>query len=319
MKCIAVAPSNIAFIKYWGKRDENLKLPLNSSISMTLDDNVSTTTTVEFSARFPADSFILNDIRQTGEKLSRVLAHLDRIRKLARIESNAHVKSTNSFPTGAGIASSASGFAALTLASAAALELKLSTKELTLLSRLGSGSSARSFHSGFVIWHAGNSPDGSDSFAEQIAPMEHWPELRDIIIISEKNQKKTGSTEGMRKCSNSRLMNKRLDQIGLKLEMVEAAIGSRDFNTLASLIMEDSDRMHAIMQDCGLVYLNDDSRRIIDFVKSFNHDRLKVAYTFDAGPNAHLITLKDYVPEISEYLEGMEMIISKPGTGARLL
>ena len=151
MKATAVAPSNIAFIKYWGKKDGGLRLPENGSISMNLS-NLLTTTTVEFSSALKDDDFELEGIRYANdsEKSLRVIKHLDRIRKLGGIDSYAKVVSSNNFPSGTGLSSSASGLAALTVAAAAAASLALSEKELSILARKGSGSACRSIPDGFV-------------------------------------------------------------------------------------------------------------------------------------------------------------------------
>src|SRR3982074_336513 len=143
MKATALAPSNIAFIKYWGKKDEDLRLPENGSISMNLS-NLLTTTTVEFDPNYKDDEIFINDDLDYLMARKRVIAHLDRIRSKAKIKDKAKVVSKNNFPSGTGLSSSASGFAALTVAAASAAGLKLSEKELSVLARLGSGSACRS-------------------------------------------------------------------------------------------------------------------------------------------------------------------------------
>src|SRR3989339_299984 len=155
MKATAVAPTNIAFIKYWGKKDEELRLPANGSISMNLSD-LTTTTTVEFSQQYVEDSVIINDGIDESQS-TRVIKHLDLIRKKADLKLKAKVVSVNNFPDGTGLSSSASGFAALTLAATKATGLNLDEKELSILARQGSGSACRSISDGFVEWNKGTS------------------------------------------------------------------------------------------------------------------------------------------------------------------
>src|SRR3989304_954806 len=188
----ALAHPNIAFIKYWGNRDNVLRLPSNSSISMNLD-GLYTRTTVSFQPSLPFDELIINGHETTGKGLERISQMLDIIRGMANITERAEVISENNFPSGAGIASSASAFAALALAGSRAAGLKLDEQELSRLARRGSGSASRSIPGGFVEWQAGTGDD--DSFAFSIARPDHW-KLVDCIAIVTASHKKTGSTEG---------------------------------------------------------------------------------------------------------------------------
>jgi len=160
MKATAKAPANIASIKYWGRKDEKLRLPANDSISMNLSE-VFTITTVEFSESYKKD-----EVKLVGKKLDRkeekrIIDHLDRVRNLAKIKTFAKVVTKNNFPTGTGIASSASGFAALTVAAVKASGLEFSERQLSILARQGSGSACRSIPDGFVELKSGSSSDSS--------------------------------------------------------------------------------------------------------------------------------------------------------------
>jgi diphosphomevalonate decarboxylase len=312
MKATAIANSNIAFVKYWGKKDEHLNLPTNSSIAMTLDENVSTKTTVEFSDAYKEDEFVLDNIKQTGEKLQRVSKFLDIVRGKAKSELRAKVVSVNSFPTGSGIASSASGFAALASSSTEALGLKLTESELSALARRGSGSAARSIHGGFVEWE--------NESAKQIKNENHWPELRDIIVVLSSKEKQISSREGMKlTVETSELYKKRVAGINMILFKVRRAILNKDFPGLMESLMKDSDNLHDCMSDTKprLNYLNDDSHKIKNIIKTMNAKVIKAGYTFDAGPNAHIITLDIYVEEIMHLLKqfNCKKIISKVGKG----
>jgi len=191
MKATAIANANIALVKYWGKRDERLILPQNSSISMTLD-GLNTITTVEFDKKYDRDIFILGDREfKEGKEFEKVVKHLDLIREISRIQGKAKIMSKNNFPTAAGLASSASGFAALSLAGSKAAGMDLGVEKLSILARRsGSGSASRSCQSGFIEWLRGKKPDGSDSYAIQIAPSKYWPEFRMIVVIVSTTAKK---------------------------------------------------------------------------------------------------------------------------------
>ena len=188
----ALAHPNIAFIKYWGNRDDALRLPSNGSISMNLD-GLFTRTTVSFSPSAQTDSLLLNHRPVTGPGLDRVSYILDIVRGMADLPHRAEVVSENNFPAGAGIASSAAAFAALALSASKAAGLDLSEAQLSALARRGSGSASRSIPAGFVEWKAGTNDE--DSYAVSIAPPEHWA-LTDCVAVVNAGHKKTGSTEG---------------------------------------------------------------------------------------------------------------------------
>lgn len=310
MKATAIANSNIAFVKYWGKKDALFNIPMNPSISMTLDDNFSSTTTVEFSDKYIEDIFILNNEKQIGSKLVRVTDFLDFVRKIAKTDEYAKVVSINKFPTASGIASSASGFAALAVTCNYALSLNLTLQQLSGLARQGSGSAARSIYGGFVFW--------KDEYAVQLKNKDYW-NLRDVVVILSQKEKSVSSREAMQSTvEKSHLYKKRLQNINLTLNNVKAAINTKNFKLLAKDIMKDSDEMHACIQETGLNYLNNDSNNIKNLIKDMNKDKIKAAYTFDAGPNAHIITLQKNLAEIKEALINYDnIIISKPGHGVR--
>ncbi|XP_004584295.3 diphosphomevalonate decarboxylase [Ochotona princeps] len=308
------APVNIAVIKYWGKRDEELVLPINSSLSVTLhQDQLKTTTTAAISKDFSEDRVWLNgqeqDVRQP-----RLQACLQEIRRLARkrrstqdgeslppsLSYKVHVASENNFPTAAGLASSAAGYACLayTLARAYGVD-----GDLSEVARRGSGSACRSLHGGFVEWQMGTRADGKDSVAQPVAPESHWPQLRVLILVVSADRKLMGSTAGMQtSVETSALLKFRAEAVvPTRLREMGRCILERDFQGFAQLTMKDSNQFHATCLDTfpPISYLNDTSRRIIHLVHRFNahHGQTKVAYTFDAGPNAVIFTLEDTVAE----------------------
>jgi len=323
-----LATPNIAVVKYWGKRNNTLNLPDNGSISVTMDDGLRSITSVHFDGLMRHDRLVLNGKEAHEGELARASAVLDAVRKAAGIGTRANVVSKNNFPTAAGIASSASGFAALACAAADAAGLKASSKQLSIFARLGSGSACRSVLGGFVEWKMGSRKDGSDSYAVQIAPASHWPALRNVIAITDPERKKLGSADGMEITTRtSTLYPERVKSRPKILAHMRRAILKRDLPSFLELAMRESSHMHAVMLDSfpPIIYLNDISRDIMAGVHDFNGKKGKICagYTFDAGPNAHIYTSEEYVEEIEGMLRSIHgihrMIVCRPGNGPRKL
>jgi len=317
----ALAHPNIAFIKYWGNRDHTLRIPVNGSISMNLD-GLYTRTTVTFSPDLTADELTLNGRAVRGAGLARVSALLDRVRRMSGLTLAARVESENNFPTGAGIASSASAFAALALAASAAAGLDLSERDLSRLARTGSGSASRSVPGGFVEWHAG--ADDADSFAESIAPPDHWP-LADCIAVVSAAHKPTGSTEGHRLAETSPLQAARVADALRRLDLCRTAILRRDFDALAAVVEQDCNIMHAVMMTSTppLLYWQPATLAVMQAVLTWRRTGLPVCYTIDAGPNVHVITPQEHAAEAARRLAdipGVERVITaRVGGAARIL
>lgn len=321
MKGSAVARANIAFIKYWGNLNDDLRLPMNGSISMTLD-RLRTVTTVEFSPALAEDEIEVDGVEPSPGAKARIVAHLDRLRTLAGKPLKARVASVSDFPTGVGLASSASGFAALTLAAAAAFEMGLEDRELSALARLGSGSATRSTWGGYVEWVAGT--EHEESFASQIAPPEHW-EICDCIALVSTETKEVASSEGHKLAKSSPLYSARLSQVKEDLDRVREAILSRDFESLGSVAEREALSLHAIMMTSqpSLLYWTPATVRVIKEVRNWREEGRSVYFTIDAGPNLHLLTLPSGVEEIERALgkvEGVkQVIVCRPGQGAGLI
>ncbi len=286
-----VATPNIAFVKYWGKRDERLHLPVAGSVSMTLDETLASRTTVDFGG-FPEDSFVLDG--RKGE-FPDVIGEIRERAGIARLK--ARIVSRNNFPPAAGLASSASGFAALVVAATDAAGLRLSGRDLSVLARKGSGSACRSVVGGFAEWRAGKRRDGSDSYAEQIAPARHWRGLVDLAIVLDGARKKMPSRAGMRQTvATSDLYGARVAGMAAKISECRRAIIERDAPALFALVMRESNNMHAVMLDTWppISYMNDESRKAVCVIHELvNNGREPVCgYTFDAGPNPHIITTR---------------------------
>ncbi|HET6846923.1 MAG TPA: diphosphomevalonate decarboxylase [Anaerolineales bacterium] len=283
----AQAHPNIAFIKYWGNRDDALRLPANGSISMNLG-GLYTRTTVSFQRSLPFDELILNGRELTGPALDRVSAMLDLVRARAGLDLKAEVVSENNFASGAGIASSASAFAALAVAASEAAGLELGEGELSRLARRGSGSACRSIPGGFVEWQPGSSDE--DSFAASIAPPSHW-DLVDCVAIVSEAHKPTGSTQGHALAGTSPLQEARVADAPRRLDICRRAILGRDFSALASIMELDSDMMHAVMMTStpALHYWSAASLAVMEAVRKWRGEGMAVCSTVDAGANVHVI------------------------------
>ncbi len=316
----AISHPNIAFIKYWGNRDNALRLPANGSISMNLD-GLFTRTTVSFNSS-KADSLTINSTEVTGKGLDRVSYILDLVRKMANINERAEVTSENNFPAGAGIASSAAAFAALALASSRAAGLTLSEAQLSVLARRGSGSASRSIPAGFVEWQMGKSEE--DSFAFSIAPADHW-NLVDCVAIVNATHKKTGSTEGHALAGTSPLQNTRVMDAPRRIEICRNAILKKDFETFANIIEHDSDMMHSVMMTSNppLMYWQSATVEIFHQVREWRASGLPVGYTVDAGANVHVICLGDYAKEVEKRLREVpgvsDVLVAGVGGAAKLV
>lgn len=292
--------------RYWGKRDTTLNLPTNSSLSVTLSQkSLRTLTTASCSAKYPAeDTLNLNGKSQEIQSSKRTLACLSNLRALRKSLEDTdaslpmlsafplRIVSENNFPTAAGLASSAAGFAALVRAVANLYELPQSPRELSRIARQGSGSACRSLMGGYVAWRTGELADGSDSLAEEVAPASHWPEMRALVLVVSAEKKDVSSTEGMQTTVHtSDLFARRVEAVvPQRMDDIEAAIRDKDFPKFAEITMRDSNTFHATCLDSWppIFYMNDVSRAAVRLVHDINRavGRTVAAYTFDAGPNA---------------------------------
>ena len=316
----ALAHPNIAFIKYWGNRDQHLRLPVNGSISMNLD-GLYTRTTVTFNSS-KADSLTINNREVAGKGLERVSYILDLVRGMANIADKAEVKSENNFPAGAGIASSAAAFAALALSTSKAAGLNLSEPELSRLARRGSGSAARSIPTGFVEWQMGTGE--KDCYAFSIVPADHW-NLTDCVAIVSAAHKKTGSTEGHALAGTSPLQAARVADTPRRLDICRRAILNRDFESFANIIELDSDIMHAVMMTSNppLMYWQPATLGVFHAVREWRGNGIPAAYTVDAGANVHVLCLGDYAKQVEAKLRELpgvsDVLVAGVGGAARMV
>lgn len=321
MKATAKAHANIAFIKYWGKKDRVLRLPLNSTISMNLSEAY-TITTVEFSEILKEDDISLSGAQFFAEEKNRISKHLDLIRGRVGKKIFAKVATQNSFPKGAGIASSASGFAALTLAACAALDLSFSEKKLSILARLGSGSASRSIPDGFVEWIAGESSE--TSYAYSLQPADYW-NICDIICMVDTRMKKISTTSGMDLVQTSPFFQARLTAVETNLEKLKKALNEKDFKAFGEITEQDAIQMHAVAmtQNPPVFYWNAVTMSIIHAVQLWRNEGLGVYFTIDAGPNVHLICEgKDeqiIIEKLREVSGVKQLLKNKPAEGAKMI
>lgn len=319
MRATSVAPSNIAFIKYWGKKDEILRLPENGSISMNLS-SLLTTTTVEFSPLYKKDSITINGEKEANEG-NRAIKHLDRVRKLAHLSQNAKVVTVNNFPIGTGLSSSSSGFAALSLAASKAAGLSLSAKDLSILARQGSGSACRSIPDGFVEWLDGEESD--TSYARSLYPPKYW-NIADVVAIVSSEKKDISSAEGQKLVGTSPFFPVRRSHMAQKINQMKQILKEKNFPKFGELLEPEALELHAIMLTSipSLIYWTPGTLKIMKLVKKWRAEGLEVFFTINTGQDIHLICEKKNIKKVTAKLREVEdvknIIVNNPAIGARL-
>lgn len=313
------ARSNIALVKYWGKADPALNTPAVGSISITLND-LWTDTGIRFGRDLPADRLLLDGVERK-DQLERVSRCLDLVRAAAGTDLKAEVTSSNNFPTGAGLASSASGFAALVGAATRALSLELTNRELSVLARRGSGSAARSIFGGFVEMHKGQSKDGSDSFAEPLASADSWP-LSVLVAITTAGEKAVGSGPGMAmSASSSPYYRQWVESHPRDLDVARTAIEARDFEALADVSEHSCLKMHAAAMSTvpPLIYWNGATVECLNRIRELRADGVPVFFTIDAGPQVKAICLPEAEADVQAALTATagvgKVIVTRLGPG----
>jgi diphosphomevalonate decarboxylase len=311
----AQAQPNIALVKYWGKRDAALNLPVVGSISITLDA-LWTRTRVAFEPGLGQDEVSLNGRSEAGES-KRVSLCLDLLRQRAGVNWRARVDSRNNFPTAAGLASSASGFAALIHAGDAALRLSLSDAEKSVLARRCSGSAARSIFGGYVEWAHGRLADGTDSVATPLLDAAAWP-LRVAVAITSTAAKEVGSSEGMRRTAQtSPYQQAWIDTQEADLAVARKAILARDFETLADISEHSCLKMHALALAAqpGLLYWNGASVECMRRVRVLRGQGVPVFFTVDAGPQVKAVCAPEAIGQVKAALRGIPGVLDVVETG----
>lgn len=318
-KITARAHTNIALIKYWGKKDQELIIPMNNSLSLTLD-HFYTDTTVQFDENLTADQFYLNGQAVADEKVSRFM---DLVRQKAGITTFAYINSTNHVPTKAGLASSASAFAALALAASKAAGLDLTKQELSKLARRGSGSASRSIYGGLVEWQAGTNDD--DSYAVPLMPDLDW-DLRMIAIVLDDQEKKIASRSGMQTVvETSPFYDAWISSTMADLEKIKPAIANKDIKTVGEIAESNAMRMHALNMTATphFSYIEKASLDAMAAVETLRAQGIPCYYTMDAGPNVKVICEGKDTEAIMTHLKTIfkpeQLLMAQAGPAAKII
>jgi len=310
MKATATAHANIALVKYWGKRDDALMLPQAASLSIALD-RLLTTTTVDLGTG--EDSLELDGKLASARELLRARALLD----AAGIQVPARIVSRNDFPTGAGLASSASGFAALAVAACAAAGQKRSVEELSALARLGSGSASRSVPGGWAVWE--------NESARQVFPPEHW-DLRFCVALCAIGPKLTGSRDGMRASRDTSPFHTAwIEQCRRDLPRALHLLADRNLRSLGTLAERNALLMHAdaLAADPPLLYWEPATVGCLQTLRDLRQEGVAAFGTIDAGPHVVAMCLPDSAKQVETRLRAVsgvrDVIVCAPAGGAQVV
>ena len=319
----ARAYTNIALIKYWGKKDKALILPMNNSLSLTLDAFY-TETSVAFDETLTDDVFFLDGVIQDEQTTKKVTHVLQLARDIAGVTTKACVKSYNFVPTAAGLASSASGFAALAGACNLALNLGLSNQAVSCLARRGSGSACRSIYGGFVEWEKGE--DDLTSVAQQVPSNNFENELAMLFILVNDKQKDVSSRAGMEHTvQTSVYYDAWLAATATDLVAIKQAIFEQDFTKLGEIMEANGLRMHATTLAAfpPFSYWSPDSLRAMDTVRRLRKHGLECYFTMDAGPNVKVLCQKKDEQAILQALQlefsAKQVVLAHVGRGLEYL
>lgn len=315
------AHTNIALIKYWGKRDEQEFLPMNSSLSLTLD-KLYTDTFVHFDELLKEDEFYLDEKKQDSKETEKISKFLDLFRSEANINTRALVKSINHVPTAAGLASSASAFAALAGAANLATGLNLDPQILSTFARRGSGSATRSIYGGFVEWNKGTSSD--DSFAIPVDDAK-W-DIGMVIVAVNREAKKVSSRIGMKQTvETSPFYPAWVETAETDLLAIKSAIHKKDFEKIGEITEHSAMKMHGSMLGANppLSYFEPATMTAIRCVQELREQGIPCYVTMDAGPNVKILcrlTQAELIKEkLNPYFQEEQLIVTGPGKGIREL
>ncbi|OGU61555.1 MAG: diphosphomevalonate decarboxylase [Ignavibacteria bacterium GWF2_33_9] len=317
-----IAHPNIALVKYWGKRNAELNLPAVGSISVTLDKLKSETEISFIDAN--EDIVYFNGEIATVKETIKFTNFINLFRNISRSNNFVKINTVNNFPTSAGLASSASGFAALTLAASTLFGLEKNFQELSQLARLGSGSASRSLFGGFAEWHKGKKDNGSDCFAEQIADENHF-KLKVIVAVTSREKKKISSRNGMvNSAMTSPYYHQFVNTSEHDLAKMREAIIEKDFELMAKVTMQSTIKMHSVMMTTNppLFYWNQSTYAIIETLHQLIEEKYPVFYTIDAGPQVKIFTIPSYEEEIIKRIninQIEEIIVCNLGKGAEII
>ena len=317
----AKAHTNIALVKYWGKKDQELIIPQTDSLSLTLNEFY-TTTTVSFDNHLTSDLVAIDQQTLSKQAAKKVIHVLDIVRQLSGIKAFARVESINHVPTAAGLASSASAFAALAGAASAAAGLNLSGRDLSRLARRGSGSATRSIYGGLVEWQKGT--DDTSSFAQPILENVDFP-IEMLAVLVDTKKKKVSSRSGMQSSvETSPYYDAWRQVVANDMIAIKQAIKAKDIDQIGHIAEENALRMHALTfsADPGFTYFNGETLTIIKAVEDLRNQGVNCYYTMDAGPNVKVIydrgNRSKIVEELSNIVGPDRLVDSQPGPGIKI-
>ncbi len=323
-EALARANANVALVKYWGKRDEALNLPYTGSISITLS-GLTTSVRASTRAELAADRLVLNGQVAAPIVASRFTEYLDLLRSIAGRGTRLDIELNTNFPIAAGLASSASTFAALATAGSAALGMELPARQLSILARRGSGSAARSVFGGFVEWLGGELRDGSDSYAVPIAAPDHWP-IGLVIAIAEEGPKAVGSGAGMaHSVKRSPFFPAWLEDHDDDLDAVRRGILARDLAVVGEAMEHNCLKMHAVALAAqpSLLYWKPATLAVIERVRALRSEGTQAYFTIDAGPQVKVLCPLSHRQRIAAALGELpgvsRILLSEPGAGVELV
>lgn len=301
-KVKAKAYSNIALVKYWGKKDEELIIPYNGSISLTLKEFYTITEVEKIYS--DQDEFYLNDVLQDDKETKKISKFIDLFRQKSKNYQRVRVSSKNYFPTAAGLASSASGYAALAGALNSLFEINLDKRELSKMARKGSGSATRSIFGGIVEWVAGE--DDDTSFAQKIDEAD-WDIGMIAVILNDKKKKvlsRVGMSQTVKTCP---FYPQWVDSAKEDLNNIKLAIADRDLKRVGEIAESSSLKMHATMMSTQpfIIYFEEKTISVIKLVKQMREEGILAYFTMDAGPNIKIITNSQYKDTIIERLNSI--------------
>lgn len=319
----ARAYTNIALIKYWGKKNESLILPMNNSLSLTLDAFY-TETEVSFSEAYTEDQFYLDNQLQDEKATKKISTFLDIVREKAGTTKKAKVISQNFVPTAAGLASSASGLAALAGACNEALELGLDDQALSRLARRGSGSACRSIFGGFVEWEKGH--DDQSSYAYPISSDGFEDHLAMVFLLLNEQKKDVSSRDGMRRTvETSSFYQGWLDSVEADLYQLKQAIKTKNFQLLGETMEQNGLKMHGttLAARPPFTYWSPDSLKAMQAVRDLRNQGIPCYFTMDAGPNVKVLVQKDHLDKVktafSDLFSSQQVISAFAGPGMTII
>ena len=310
--------TNIALIKYWGKRNSDLFLPMTSSLSLTLDAFY-TETRVSLLPESSQDQFVLNGQAQLAQEMIKISRFVDLFRQQAGVNRAVKIDSYNHVPTAAGLASSASAFAALGLALNDCFHLNLDRQTLSTFVRQGSGSATRSLYGGFVQWHRGQGDDSSSSYSQQLDDASSW-DIHMLVVVINASSKKISSRKGMQDTMRTSPFYKLWPEtVEQDLKMMHQAIRTHDFSLLGQTAEHNAMKMHAttLAANPSFSYFQPESLLAIKLIQDLRQEGIQAYVTMDAGPNVKILLQSESVARVRsrllEHFDASQLVLASPG------